>query len=509
MKKPFVSSGVLLGSTLILAGGLVLSGCGGGGDGLQTPTSTPVPTTTGTPTNTSTPTPTPTSTNGTTTGTIATTGGTLTLPNIAQVIFPTGSFTTGRLVSVTSTTDADTTTSFNVSAPIYGAGQRLSYAVKVTTDAAPTKPVVFKVNVPASLAASIPSGQSLDAFAQIFETQGLSILDNFNLLSSTYDAASRIVTVTVPASAFTSMRRADSKFDAILTLAITPGPASTGGGSSSGCQGASIGSPLKSPLQVVSAFNPPTHFGTDYKVSASGEQVVSVADGTVEVVGFDERPLAKADPRSGKKIKGWGRYVIIKHSDGSRSLYAHLVKDSTNALVAGTTKVVKGQTVIGTTDNTGGSSGPHLHLEYAPNGSIFSRKNKIDPAPCIGTNVNTSIVVGDNGPAADDAFEVFIDGLSLGRTTIGGTNTLGASNLRPGNHQLKIVAVIAPDNLGTLGVALKDGLRFSDGTTTRSANLDQNEAITYTIVVPSSSSAAALRSNTTPALPRNTSSKEG
>lgn len=490
-----VPAKIFLGSALVVVPLLAVSGCGGGGDRnpktiapALTPIATPILTST------------PVSPTGNSSGLIGPAGGVLSLPNIGQVTFPAGAFTVPTQVTLLSAQDPDTATTFNVSAPIFGAGNRLAYEIKVTSDRAPSKNVTFQVNVPAGL--TVPAGQNLEAFVQIYETQGLSILDNFDLLSSTYNAAARTVTVSVPAAAFTSMRRSDGKFDAIVTLAPTAGAATTGTGtgSSSGCQGAAIGSPLKSTLQVASAFNPPAHYGTDFRVSASGEDVVPVADGTIDVIGFDARPLPKPDPRSGKAVKGWGRYVIVKHSDGSRSLYAHLVQNSTNALTRGQA-VVKGQTVLGTTDSTGGSSGPHLHLEYAPNGSIFNKKSKIDPAPCIGNNVKTSIVVGDNGPAADDAFEVFVDGLSIGRTTIGGTNSLGASNLRPGNHILKVTAIIAPDNFGTLGVTLQDGFKFADGSVTQSANLDEGASVTYTFIVPSGSLARTSSNSKTPALP--------
>jgi hypothetical protein len=49
-----------------------------------------------------------------------------------------------------------------------------------------------------------------------------------------------------------------------------------------------------------------------------------MADGTVSKIGFDSRPLPRPDPRSGKTVKGWGNYVVITHTDGSKSLYAHL-----------------------------------------------------------------------------------------------------------------------------------------------------------------------------------------
>ncbi len=175
----------------------------------------------------------------------------------------------------------------------------------------------------------------------------------------------------------------------------------------------------------------------------------------------------------------YGETIILRHSDGGATLYAHLQ----------TRSVTPGQTVtrgsqIGVSDNTGRSTGPHLHLEYVPNGQIIQSRNRIDPLPCVGTTLNGAITVGDNGSAADDAFEIFLDGVRLGATSIGATNTLAANNLVSGNHILRIVGIVVPDNAGTLGVSLSQGLTFLGGGTTRSTTLPTGGEVSYTIIVP-------------------------
>lgn len=77
--------------------------------------------------------------------------------------------------------------------------------------------------------------------------------------------------------------------------------------------------------------------GTPVMASASGEVVVA---------------------KSGGYNGGYGSYVVIKHSNGSQTLYAHLSSVST---YIGAT-VVQGQ-VIGAVGSTGKSTGPHLHFE--------------------------------------------------------------------------------------------------------------------------------------------------
>ncbi len=60
----------------------------------------------------------------------------------------------------------------------------------------------------------------------------------------------------------------------------------------------------------------------------------------------------------------YGNYVVIAHSDGSRSLYAH---QSQRAVSVGQT-VSQGQ-VIGYVGTTGSSTGNHLHFEIWLNSS--------------------------------------------------------------------------------------------------------------------------------------------
>lgn len=66
--------------------------------------------------------------------------------------------------------------------------------------------------------------------------------------------------------------------------------------------------------------------------------------------------------------RSYGNYVVVSHSDGTSTLYAHMVKR--NATVG---KTVKQGAVIGYVGTTGSSTGNHLHYEVRVNG------NRTDP----------------------------------------------------------------------------------------------------------------------------------
>ncbi|MFQ5540650.1 MAG: peptidoglycan DD-metalloendopeptidase family protein [Candidatus Paceibacteria bacterium] len=77
--------------------------------------------------------------------------------------------------------------------------------------------------------------------------------------------------------------------------------------------------------------------GTTVLASASGEVIIS---------------------RTGGYNGGYGQYIVIRHPNGTQTLYGHL---SQNYVFAGD-YVVQGQ-VIGAVGNTGRSTGPHVHFE--------------------------------------------------------------------------------------------------------------------------------------------------
>ena len=124
------------------------------------------------------------------------------------------------------------------------------------------------------------------------------------------------------------------------TVARTSGASSSGGGS------ATYAGYFMRPLvggvrtQGVHGYNGVdlgAAQGTPFMASAPGEVIVA---------------------RSSGWNGGYGQYIVIRHDNGTQTLYAH----ASEIIVGVGQRVVQGQ-VIGYVGNTGRSTGPHLHFE--------------------------------------------------------------------------------------------------------------------------------------------------
>lgn len=98
------------------------------------------------------------------------------------------------------------------------------------------------------------------------------------------------------------------------------------------------------------------HKGIDWAIP-TGTTVRAACSGTVITAGWGG---------------SYGYYVVIKHSDGSTTTYAHLSK----ILCKKGKKVSQGEK-IALSGNTGNSTGPHLHFEIKINGKNVNPLSKI------------------------------------------------------------------------------------------------------------------------------------
>ncbi len=163
------------------------------------------------------------------------------------------------------------------------------------------------------------------------------------------------------------------------------------------------------------------HRGIDYRAS-EGTPVYAAADGVVINAGHTD--------------SGYGNFIIVKHSNGESTLYAHL-EHKPSFLIG--SKVDQGQE-IAKSGNTGIGSGPHLHFEVIgkdgtnnieKNGSTssigiagsFDRYNPasrdltstsdlVSAKNSLVTTLATITVTAQKEAAAKSWFETFSDSLS-------------------------------------------------------------------------------------------------
>jgi murein DD-endopeptidase MepM/ murein hydrolase activator NlpD len=133
-------------------------------------------------------------------------------------------------------------------------------------------------------------------------------------------------------------------------------------------------SPVPKATPITSPFGPrdnsqnpqisSNHKGIDFG-TPSGTALTAITDGVISVMG--------------NEAKGYGRWVEVKHEDGTASRYAHLSQVN----VSKGQKVVPGQ-VIGRSGGkkgqvgAGNSTGAHLHFEI-----LNERGVKVNPAPYL------------------------------------------------------------------------------------------------------------------------------
>lgn len=357
-------------------------------------------------------------------------GGEVTLPGFGAVSVTSGTFSEPTVVLVSATQSSETGRDFEETIPL--PVERADWELRVELTAPPELSIGLRVEVPAAFATSLPPAHAPALWMQVFQEGDLELHDGFVKLPAVLDAVAGALLADLPPHAFTTRRRLDGITEAIVILGSAPeiGSAAILGtvlsAAQDSCLGSPLGPPLNGELSVNSPFNGTTHYGTDY-AAENGDDVHAAADGVVDRIGWDVRELPEPDPRSGLSLKGWGRYVRLVHDDSSYTLYAHLVETSTDELAVGDT--VRVGELIGEADNTGGSTGPHLHMEY-----VNGEGDRIDPDACIvrepadfqGSWSGTAFGEGDFG-RIEDTWEWILtqDGAHVSGTVVLGSGGTG------------------------------------------------------------------------------------
>ncbi len=129
--------------------------------------------------------------------------------------------------------------------------------------------------------------------------------------------------------------------------AARPAPSKSSGstGSSAGFSHPVPGAVRTQGIHGYNAVDYAAGHGTTIRAAAAGEVIVSKASGW---------------------NGGYGQYVVIRHSNGTQTLYAHL---SVNYVSVG--QWVAAGTTVGAMGNTGRSTGTHLHFEVRGGSNPF------------------------------------------------------------------------------------------------------------------------------------------
>lgn len=416
------------------------------------------------------------------------------------VIFPEGSIIPTK-ATLKKVSDAEIQYTFDETADIFRVKDKspFQYILNIGNNPPQNDSISVTIKLPNNTSSQPLANYGYEFFVQVLQDGGEETLDLFEIIPSTFNPTTNTINVNIPIWAFTNKRNTSKTYEAIFTIASTPGAPvialsidslgemkRAGAGSPDDkCEAGQISCPIGSiddckakrtspygtRIDPVTGKKGQMHWGIDFGIPI-GTTINAVSDGKVEKI------RTQTDKQN--NVIGYGLYMVIRHTDGSASLYAHL---SNTTVKVG--DAVKANQQIALSGNSGKSTGPHLHMEYVPNGEIIQSKNRIDAYPCISSNASGSITIRDNGNLADDAFELFLDGVLIGRTDIGAANSASLSNLRPGEKTLTLKCIIAPDNVGTYEVLLQDGLSFTDnGGDIKSGTLAQGASISWRINVP-------------------------
>lgn len=142
-------------------------------------------------------------------------------------------------------------------------------------------------------------------------------------------------TIVVPGGAITAPAPKPSNSSRVAVSAPAPSSSSSGG-NALGFTHPAPGTVRTQGLHGYNGVDFGGAIGTPVRAAAAGEVVVARGSGW---------------------NGGYGTYIVIRHSNGTQTLYAHM-----NALSVASGSVSAGQQ-IGTIGNSGRSTGPHLHFE--------------------------------------------------------------------------------------------------------------------------------------------------
>jgi uncharacterized protein YgiM (DUF1202 family) len=120
--------------------------------------------------------------------------------------------------------------------------------------------------------------------------------------------------------------------------------------------------------QFYKRFGFPGHNGIDYGIP-NGTSVAAAAGGIVAAISFENG--------------GYGNYIKLSHMDGSKKYFTYYAHLASASVTPG--QQVEAGNIIGFSNNTGASTGPHLHFGLRIDGENPAYKGYVDPKPFFTT----------------------------------------------------------------------------------------------------------------------------
>lgn len=430
-------------------------------------------------------------------------GGAATLDGVGRASFPPNALASSATAELRKTESAWVQGLFEDTAVMFQAVVRAPYELRITLGAEqPVMGVDVELIIPPALRAQASGADEVRVMAvNIYESED-ERLESVEIVDSRARPADAAVRAQIAPEYF--QPNAQGQYEAHVFLALTPtapdkstiaqtmrkafdrliaavNPIPCAHASNHVCAGASLARPIDDRFPISSNFGPrlrpvpgasTDHKGIDFS-APPGTPVKAAASGKLEIARFQTDPKTKA-------VIGWGYFVVIRHDDGSATLYGHLTPHSEKFAIGSS---VQAGDVIALSGNSGTSSRPHLHFEYAPSGKIFVKSEKVNPEPCLERLLQGLVTVQDNGYEADDAFTVSLNGSVVCKTTIGASNTCALGDLRAGRYKLSVLVSTAPDDIGTYE-AIVDSPKFTlDGAKRVSGSRSEGTTIEHTLVV--------------------------
>lgn len=172
------------------------------------------------------------------------------------------------------------------------------------------------------------------------------------------------------------------------------------------------------------------HSGVDIS-GAAGNGIVNVVAAKDGVVVYPTKDVSNNCPSSTSLSNcggGYGNYVIVQHSDGNYTLYAHL--EANSIIVTAGESVEQGQ-VLAKMGSSGNSTGTHLHFEVREGQNAYS--STVDPLEYISLENPRVVSTGNEfiswlnsweGHTEIDGEYYIVEDIGDGVRTVGGGITL-------------------------------------------------------------------------------------